>query len=130
MSSPRINLTRCEIRYVPAAKMGEVYMKANLGLPEGFLGISEMEFVDSAGMNAIHRSANHPKNLETIYRAYQRIDDTPGERAHQLDQRSMTMGDAIVIDGRAYYVASSGFVFKDAGGNIVELTEDNYDVAA
>ena len=123
-TSTNKNLTKVEIRYVPAAKIGEVFMKATLGLAEAFLPPNEMDLVDMPGMNATRRAANHPKNLETIYKHFQTISGSSDERPSQLKVRSMATGDAIVIDGTAYYVASSGFVTKAKDGTLVPVTEE------
>lgn len=125
-TSQKMNLTKVEVLYVPAAKIGEVFMKAQLGLPEAFLDPKDMEVVDMPGINAVRRPANHPRNLETIYKHYQQIQNTSDERAAQLKVRSMTVGDALRIDNRTYYVMSSGFGFKDAEGNMVAVTEENF----
>lgn len=117
---------KVEIRYVPAAKLGQVFMQAQLGQPDAFLPPAELDLVDMPGLAASRRPPSHPKNLETIYKHFQRIDDTGDERTHQLHVRSMSVGDAIVIKGRAYYVTSEGFAFKDDAGNLVPVTEDNH----
>lgn len=109
------NITKVEIRYVPDAKVGEVYGKAMLGLAEGFLPPEELELQDMPGLDHSKRPANHPKNLETIYKHYQAIDGDDKERTTQLKVRSMSLGDAIVIDGTAYYVAEDGFVTVENG---------------
>lgn len=104
------NTTKAEIRYVPDAKIGEVWVKAQMGQVEGFLDPAEMDLIDMPGFVAQRRSASHPRNLETIYNYYQKIDGAPEERTEQLKVRSMSTGDAIVIDGTAYYVTAKGFV--------------------
>lgn len=108
--SSTTNITKVEIRYVPAEKLGEMYAKAMLGLREGFLDPSTMELQDVPGFDHAKREANHPKNLETIYKHYQVIDGADDERPAQLKIRSMSYGDCIIIDGKPYYVASEGFV--------------------
>ena len=130
MATPTKNLTKVEIRYVPAAKIGEVFMKATLGLPEAFLPYKEMDLIDMPGMNATRRAPNHPKNLETIYKHYQSISGDSSERPGQLKVRSMATGDAIVINGEAYYVAAQGFVTRAKDGSLVPVTEENADAAA
>lgn len=105
------NITKIEIRYVPADKIGEVYMKAQLGLRDGYLKPEDMDLQDMPGLDHSKRPANHPKNLETIRRAYQKIDEKDeNERPTMLKVRSMTVGDCIVIQNVAYYVSPSGFV--------------------
>ena len=125
MATSTKNLTKVEIRYVPAAKIGEVFMKATLGLPEAFLPYKEMDLIDMPGMNATSRAANHPKNLETIYKHYQAISGDASESPAQLKVRSMATGDAIVVDGVAYYCAAEGFVTKAPDGTIVPVTEES-----
>lgn len=124
------SLTKVEIRYVPPAKIGEVYVKALLGQPEAFLPYKEMDLIDMPGMNATRRAPNDPKNLETIYKHFQTIKGTPDERPTQLKCRSMTTGDAIVINGVAYYVANQGFVTKAKDGSLVPVTEATAAAAA
>lgn len=109
------NITKAEIRYVPDAKVGEIYGKAMLGLPEGFLPPDQLELQDMPGLDHSKRPANHPKNLETIYKHYQTIDGDDKERTTQLKVRSMSLGDCIVIQGTAYYVAEDGFVTVENG---------------
>jgi hypothetical protein len=109
------NITKVEIRYVPDAKVGEVFGKAMLGSADGFLPPEDMELQDMPGLDHSKRPANHPKNLETIYKHYQAIDGDEKERTTQLKVRSMSMGDCIVIDGKAYYVAAEGFVTVENG---------------
>lgn len=104
------NITKIEIRYVPDNKVGEIYGKAMLGLPEGFLPPEDMELQDMPGLDHSKRPANHPKNLETVYKHYQTIDGDEKERPTQLKVRSMTIGDCVVIDKVAYYVGAEGFV--------------------
>lgn len=112
---------KTEIRYVPDAKVGDVWAKAQMGLPEGFLDPAELDLIDMPGFVAKKRAANHPRNLETIYNYYQRIDGAPEERTEQLKVRSMTTGDAIVIDGTAYYVANKGFVTRADDGTVAAV---------
>lgn len=119
------NVTKVEIRYVPADKIGEVFMKASLGMAEGFLPYKEMDLIDMPGMNATKRAPNHPKNLETIYKHYQTYSGDKTERPTQLKQRSMAAGDCIVINGVAYYVAANGFVKRNADGSIEEVTAES-----
>jgi hypothetical protein len=128
-STTNKNLTKVEIRYVPAAKIGEVFMKATLGLPEAFLPPNEMDLIDMPGMNATRRAPNHPKNLETIYKHFQTISGDSSERPTQLKVRSMATGDAIVIGGVAYYVAATGFVTKTKDGTLVPVTEESVTAA-
>lgn len=109
------NITKVEIRYVPDAKIGEVFGKVMLGDPAGFLSPEDMELQDMPGLDHSKRPANHPKNLETIYKHYQSIDGDDKERPTQLKVRSMSLGDCIVIHGVAYYVASDGFVTVENG---------------
>lgn len=125
MATTKTNLVKVEIRYVPAAQIGAVFLKAQLGNPDAFMDPDKMELIDMPGFNATRRAASHPKNLETIYKHYQNIDGTADERTTQLKSRSMTVGDAIVVNGRAFYVAAAGFVYKDAKGALVDVTEDN-----
>lgn len=112
---------KVEIRYVPDALLGEVWAKAQMGLPEGFLDVDKMDLIDQPGFIEQRRAANHPRNLETVYNYYQKIDGAPEERTDQLKVRSMSTGDAIVIAGVAYYVATKGFVTKAADGSIVPV---------
>lgn len=121
----KTTLTKIEIRYIPNAKVGPLFMKAQLGQPEAFLPVSELDLIDMPGMDASRRAVSHPKNLETIYKHYQRIDDTPDERCTQLKVRSMSVGDAIVVKGKAFYVVSDGFAFKDESGTLVPVTPEN-----
>lgn len=123
--SEKSTLTKVEIRYLPSAQIGKLFMKAQVGDPAAFLPVSELDLIDMPGMEASRRAITHPKNLETIYRHYQRIDDTPDERCTQLKVRSMSVGDAIVVKGRAYYVVSDGFAFKDDEGTLVPVTPEN-----
>ena len=118
------SLTKVEIRYVPADKIGEVFMKANLGQADGFLPYNEMDLIDMPGMNATRRAPNHPRNLETIYKHYQTISGDSTERPTQLKVRSMAVGDAIVINGTAYYVAPEGFVTRAKDGSVNPVTEE------
>ena len=104
------NVTKCEIRYVPANLIGEVFGKAQLGIRDAYLKPEDMELIDMPGLDHSKRAANHPKNLETIFKHYQSIDGDDKERTTQLKMRSMTVGDAIVVSGTAYYVAPDGFV--------------------
>lgn len=109
------SITKCEIRYVPDALVGEIYGKAMLGLTDGFLPVDKLELQDIPGLDHSRRAANHPRNLETLYRHYQTIDGDDKERPSQLRIRSMSLGDAIIVDGKAYYVASEGFVTVEDG---------------
>jgi stage V sporulation protein SpoVS len=121
-TAKKSNVVKVEVRYVPATKIGEVFMKAQMGLVDGFLNPSDMDLVDMPGFEVSRRASNHPKNLETIYKHYQAIDGTPDERCTQLKVRSMTVGDCLVIEGTAYYVApNEGFVTKD-GSQLVPVT--------
>lgn len=124
MAADKPKMTKVEIRYIPAEKIGECFMKANLGLPEGFLPYKEMDLIDMPGMNASRREPNHPRNLETIYKHYQTVSGDSTERPSQLKVRSMAVGDAIVIDGVAYYVAASGFVTREKDGSIKPVEDD------
>src|SRR3954469_16372447 len=101
---------KVEIRYIPDAKLGEAWMKAHQGDPSGFLPVDDMDLVDAPGFRFTRRAPSHPRNLETIYRNYQSISNAPEERTTQLKKRSMSVGDAIVIDSVPYYVAAAGFV--------------------
>lgn len=126
----RKSLTRFEIRYMPAAKLGSLFMKVNNSVPEAFLPVDDLDVVDMPGMNNTRRPVTHPRNLLTIYQQYQVIDGTDDERTKQLGCRSMTVGDAIVVNGTAYYKVNdehfpSGFATKDADGKLVEVTEEN-----
>lgn len=126
----KTTISRFEIRYIPAAKLGPLYMKVNKSDPSAFLPVNELDVVDMPGMNNVKRPLTHPKNLQTIYKMYQVIDGTDDERTAQIKARSMTLGDAIVIKGKAYYVANSdqfpsGFVVKNDAGELVEVTEEN-----
>jgi hypothetical protein len=105
-------VTRIEIRYVPDEKLGDVFMHAMLGQPEGFLDPKDMTLIDSPGFKWTKRSPSHPRNLEKVYNNYQKVDGDPSERTEQLGVRSMSTGDCLVIDGTAYYVSASGFVTK------------------
>lgn len=138
-ASPRTNLVKCEIRYVPGERLGEVFMKAYTGNPDGFLPPEELVSVDVPGINAVYRAPNHPRSLDTIYRIFQRINDTDDERAKQIGQRSMTVGDAVIINNRAYYVSRDGqvgrggtrmvpaeFVVKNEDGTLTVVTEENH----
>lgn len=124
MADNKPKMTKVEIRYIPAEKIGECFMKANLGMPEGFLPYKEMDLIDMPGMNASRREPNHPRNLETIYKHYQTVSGDSTERPSQLKVRSMAVGDAIVIDGVAYYVAASGFVTREKDGSIKPVEDD------
>jgi hypothetical protein len=108
-------ITKIEIRYVGDTRVGEVYGKVLTGDPSGFLPPEEMELQDMPGLEHNKRPANHPKNLETIYKHYQAIDGEDKERTTQLKVRSMSLGDCIVISGVAYYVAADGFVTVENG---------------
>jgi hypothetical protein len=123
----KTTMTKVEIRYIPNAKVGKLFMKAQLGDATAFLDFKELELIDMPGMDASRRSVAHPKNLETIYKHYQRVDDTADERCAQLKVRSMSVGDAIVVKGKAYYVVQDGFAFKDANGELVAVTPENCD---
>ena len=68
MAAATVNLTKIQVRYVPAAKIGEFFLKATLGQADGFLDPQEMDLVDEPGINAHRRSPAHPKNLETVYK--------------------------------------------------------------
>lgn len=118
-------LTKVEIRYIPSKLIGPLFMKAQTGDPEAFLPVADLDLIDMPGMEASRRPITHPKNLETIYRHYQRIDDTADERCTQLKVRSMSVGDAIVVKGKAYYVVAEGFAFKDDDGKLVDVTAEN-----
>jgi hypothetical protein len=107
------SVTKVEIRYVPAEKIGTVFGQVLMNDRSGYLKPEEMDLVDMPGLDHTKRPANHPKNLETIYKHYQSIDGTEDERTKQLKSRSMSYGDCIVIQGKAYYVASEGFVYID-----------------
>lgn len=122
------NVTKVEIRYVPNDKIGEVFSKALLGQRDGFLKPEEMELQDMPGLDHNKRKANHPKNLETIYKHYQVIDGTEDERTKQLKVRSMSYGDAIVINNVAYYVAADGFVTINDKDEVVEVVPVDDDV--
>lgn len=115
------NTIKAEIRYVPEAEIGKIWAKAQMGDADGFLDPDKMDLVDAPGFVAQRRAANHPRNLETIYNYYQKIDGAPEERTEQLKVRSMTTGDAIVLDGVAYYVTAKGFVTKAADGTITAV---------
>lgn len=123
---PPENKVKIEVRYVPASRVLENYAKASLGHPDGFLSPEELELVDVCTLLTKHRAANHPSNLHTIYCRYQSVKKTEDERTTQLEIRSMTMGDALVIDGRAYYVTDVGFSVKDSEGNLVPISEENH----
>lgn len=109
------NITKLEIRYVSDARVGEVYGKVLTGDPTGFLPPEEMDLQDMPGLDHSKRPANHPKNLETIYKHYQVIDGDTNDRTAQLKVRPMTLGDCIVVNGVAYYVAEDGFVTVENG---------------
>lgn len=122
-------ITKVEIRYIPANKIGECFMKASLGLPEGFLPYKEMEIIDMPGMNASRRDPAHPRNLETIYKHYQSITGSSDERTAQLKCRSMACGDCIVVNNVAYYVAPDGFVTREKDGSLTPVVADDAPVA-
>lgn len=117
------SITKIEVRYVPDSLIGEVFGKVMTGNPEGFLAPEEMELQDMPGLDHSKRPANHPKNLETVYKHYQAIDGDDKERTTQLKVRSMSLGDCIVIQGKAYYVASEGFVTVE-NGEVAPVTAD------
>lgn len=125
MADEKAKITKIEIRYIPAAKIGECFMKASLGQPDGFLPYKELEIIDMPGMNAMRRSPSHPRNLETIYKHYQSISGDSTERPTQLKCRSMACGDAIVVDGVAYYVAPQGFVTREKDGTLKPVEADD-----
>lgn len=125
----KTNYTKVEIRYIPSKMIGPLFMKAQIGNADAFLEFSELDLIDIPGIDATRRAVSHPKNLETIYKHYQRVDDTPDERCTQLKVRSMGVGDAIIVNGKAYYVTTkdlseSGFATKD-GGSLVPVTPEN-----
>lgn len=126
-TTPTKNVTKVEIRYVPPAKIGEVFMKASLGMADGFMPYKEMDLIDMPGMNATKRSPSHPKNLETIYKHYQTYSGDKTERPTQLKVRSMAAGDCIVINGEAFYVATNGFVKRNTDGTITEVVAEEAD---
>lgn len=121
MSTNTANITKIEVRYVPDDLVAEVTPKAMLGLREGYIPVERMELQDTPGFEHTKRGVNHPKNLETIYKAFQVVDGTDDERCAQLKIRSMSYGDAIVIDGKGYYVATDGFVTIDDAGQLVPV---------
>lgn len=125
MADAKPTMTKVEIRYIPAEKIGECFMKATLGLPEGFLPYKEMDLIDMPGMNASRRDPSHPRNLETIYKHYQSISGDSTERPTQLKVRSMAVGDAIVINNVPYYVASTGFVTRGKDGSITPVVDED-----
>lgn len=115
-------ITRVEVRYVPDDKIDQVTAQAMLGLADGFLPAAQLELIDEPGFEHAKRDVDHPKNLETIYKAYQVVDGTDDERCAQLKVRSMTYGDAILFDGIAYYVAADGgFVTRTTKGELVPV---------
>ena len=118
------NITKIEVRYIPDKLIETTLPKAMLGLPEGFLPIDRLETQDTPGFEHTKRAVNHPKNLETVYRAFQVIDGTDDERCAQLRIRSMSWGDAVVVDGVGYYVAADGFVTRNADGTLTPVAED------
>lgn len=115
------NTVKAEIRYVPDEKIGEVWAQAQMGLPGGFLPVDDLKLIDMPGFVYARRAPNHPRNLESIYNYYQKIDGAAEERTAQLKVRSMSTGDAIVIEGIAYYVANKGFVTKGDDGTVTPV---------
>lgn len=114
---------KVEVYYIPDEKLGEIWIKAHMGDVSGFLDVSELKLVDQPGFRRhTDRANHHPRNLETIYKHYQAIDGSNHERTSQLKVRSMSVGDAIVVDGETYYVASEGFVKKEKN-TLVPVTE-------
>lgn len=120
-------LHKVEIRYIPAKQLGLLFMKASQGDPAAFLDPKDMELIDMPGFEGSRRPVTHPKNLMTIYKHYQRIVDTPDERTAAIKARSMSVGDAIVYKGVAYYVGpnETGFLVRDESGELVAVTPDN-----
>lgn len=118
---------KVEIRYVKPEQVSVVWLNAHQNKPEGYLDPADMDLVDMPQFERnSKRDVAHPRNLETIYKHFQRIEDTNDERCAQLKIRSMSVGDCIVVDKRAYWVAPlglvpTGFVTKDAKGNIVPV---------
>lgn len=113
-----------EIRYFPEDRAAEVFMLAHSGDPSGYLTPDKMVLVDEPCFEWKRRVPNHPRSLDKIYRVYQTIDGQADERTQTIKQRSMTVGDAIVIDNVAYYVAPDGFVtVKD--GEIVPVSDED-----
>lgn len=117
---------KVEVRYVPPARVLEIYGKVSLGLPDAFLPPGDLQLIDVCTLKLHMRPANHPANLDTMYRSYQSVDRTPDERTTQLDERSMTKGDAFIIDGHAYYVVDDGFVSRNDLGSWEAVTEENH----
>lgn len=115
-------LTRMEIRYVPEDRIGEIFMKANLGRRDGFLPVDELELVDVPAMEWQHCHPGHPNNLDKTFNEYQRVSSTLEERVEQLGVRSMSVGDCIVIEDVQYWVAPDGFVVLGEGDELVPVT--------
>lgn len=115
------NITKVEVRYIPDDLVAEVTPKAMLGMREGFIVTDRLEVQDTPGFEHTKRAVNHPKNLETIYKAFQVVDGTDDERCAQLKIRSMSYGDAIVISNETYYVTADGFVTVNAEGDLVPV---------
>lgn len=118
--STKSSIVKVDVYYVPNDLLDEATPRAMLGQRKGFLPVAQLDKVDSPGFEHSKRDVSHPKNLDTIYKAYQVVDSTEDERAVQLKIRSMTYGDAIVYDGVAYYVAADGFVTVD-GDEVVPV---------
>lgn len=104
-------IVRCEIYYVPDEKVSEVWPLCVTEDPKGFLPTGDLELIDTPGLQRVtNRPVGHPRVLESVYSSYQRVDGSENERVQQLRKRSMSVGDAIVIDGETYYVANLGFI--------------------
>lgn len=97
--------TRIEIRYVPAERIAEVVIKLIAGDPGAYLPVEELEPVDQPVLVHRQREANHPRNLRTIFKRYQRLDGE--DRIKVLDLRPMGIGDCLMIFGVPYYVTAA-----------------------
>jgi hypothetical protein len=108
----KTDIVRVEIYYVPDDKVSDAWPKCLVGDVGGFLPVEDLELIDTPGLQRVtNRPVGHPRVLESVYSSYQRLDGDPQkERVEQLKRRSMSVGDAIVIDKQAYYVASEGFI--------------------
>jgi hypothetical protein len=116
------NITKIEVRYVPDAQVAEVTRRPCSACVRASSPWIRWRSRTRPGFEHTKRSVNHPKNLETIYKAFQVVDGTDDERCAQLKIRSMSYGDAIVFNGVAYYVAADGFVTID-GDTLVPVVE-------
>ena len=119
---------RVEIRYSPNDKVAEIFRRVAKGEWDALMSADQMKMIDAPGFEYYRRPPSHPKNLTQIYNVYQVVDSDDTERTHTLDERAMTIGDAIVVDGRAYYVLLNGFgtvEVVDGTKTVVLVTEEN-----